>query len=77
MNLSLERHCAASLGSRTLARMIATDDPAVYQQHRFGQWQPAGDIHIPSRIGESLTGAEPQHEIRVCRLCGYVEHRST
>ncbi len=75
MKLTPEHYCAALLDGRTLSRMIATDDPAVYQQHRFGPWQPAGVIQAPSRPGESLTGAEPEREIRACRLCGYIEHR--
>lgn len=55
MKLSPEHHCAALLDGRTLNQMIATDEPAVFQQHRFGPWQPAGDIQAPSRPGESLT----------------------
>jgi hypothetical protein len=77
MKLSPETHCAANLDGRTLSRMIATDDPAVYQQHRFGAWQPAGEIEAPSRPGDSFTGAEPSREIRTCRLCGHVDHRNT
>lgn len=64
MNLSPETHCAANLDGRTLSRMIATDDPAVYQQHRFGPWQAAGDVEAPSRPVDSLTYAQQMHEMR-------------
>ncbi|RJG10901.1 hypothetical protein D3879_14565 [Pseudomonas cavernicola] len=76
IKLNPERYCAHRLAGHTLSRMMAVDDPAVYQPHRFGTWQPIGDLSAPSVPGESLMGLEPDREIRVCERCGYIEHRN-
>lgn len=75
MKISPDTHCAAMLDGRVLSRLLATDDPQVFRQHRFSPWQASS--HVPSRLpGESLSGPESQPQRRVCEHCGYVEYRT-